>query len=77
MQQFHGRTLSGGYSTLVDSKNTQSRLWNNAGAIWCLALIPLAIAAAISFVSIAKGRGPGNLVDFLGAAREMLRGGDI
>ena len=45
--------------------------------LWSLALLPHTLAILLSFRSIAHGHGPGNLVDFLGAARDMLRGRDI
>lgn len=44
---------------------------------WCVALVPHAIAVVQSVVSVARGHRPGNLVDFLGASREMLAGRDI
>lgn len=46
-------------------------------ALWFLALIPHTVAIAFSFVAIVQGHGGGNLPDFLGASRDMLRGKDI
>jgi hypothetical protein len=52
-------------------------IWNAPALLWCMALVPHAVAILLSFFSIAHGHGPGNLVDFLGAAHDMLRGHDI
>ena len=53
------------------------RLWRSPVSIWCLAMVPYAIAIAASAKSIARGRRTGNLEDFLAAARAMRHGTDI
>lgn len=53
------------------------RVWNDPRVIWCLALVPHVVAVGLSCRSVLRGHGTGNLADFVGAAREMLRGGDI
>ncbi len=53
------------------------RFWNNPAAVWCVALVPHTVGFLLSLQGIVKGRSPGNLGDFLGAARAMLRGLDI
>ncbi len=59
------------------SPNLLQVIWDTPAVVWCLALIPHTVAILLSFRSIARGHGPGNLVDFLGAARDMLRHHDI
>lgn len=51
--------------------------WNTPWLVWCVAMIPHIVAIALSGRSIVRGHGPGNLVDFLGAAHDMLLGRDI
>jgi Glycosyltransferase family 87 len=51
--------------------------WHDPRCVWVCALIPHAVAIAFAGKSIARGHIPGNLDDFVGAAREMLRGGDL
>jgi hypothetical protein len=52
-------------------------MWNTPAILWCVALIPHAVAIILSFRLIAQGHGAVNLVDFLGAARDMQHGHDI
>jgi hypothetical protein len=59
------------------SSNILRDVWNTPAILWCLAFIPHTVAILVSGLSIARGHGPGNLVDFLGAARDMLAGHDI
>ncbi len=45
--------------------------------VYCVALLPHIVAICVSARLIAKGHGPGNLINFLGAARQMVLHGDI
>ena len=58
-------------------RRQSSRPWDDHRLVWCAALIPHAVAIAVSYRSIAKGHQTGNLHDFLSASRAMLRGADI
>ncbi len=53
------------------------RPWADVRVLWCLALIPHAVAIGVSYRAIAKGHHTGNLQDFLDAARAMRNGADI
>ncbi len=61
----------------VDPPRVRPRPWADPRAVWCLALVPHAVAIYSSARSIAKGHKTGNLLDFLSASRAMLRGTDI
>ena len=53
------------------------RAWADPRVVWCLALVPHAVATWASFSAIRKGHKTGNLLDFLSAARAMRAGADI
>jgi hypothetical protein len=57
--------------------NTLRDIWNTPRIIYCLALIPHVVAIVVSGVLISHGHRPGNLINFLGASRQMLLHGDI
>jgi hypothetical protein len=53
------------------------RFWNDPRFLWCLALLPHIVSICVSAVLISKGHGRGNLINFLGAAHQMVLGKDI
>jgi hypothetical protein len=53
------------------------RLWRDPRAVWCLALVPHAVAALSAFRGITKGHHSGNLLDFVNAARALRLGNDL
>ncbi len=52
-------------------------MWNSPRIVWLVALIPYFIGVIGSAGAIARGHPPSNLIDFVGASRQMLHGRDI
>jgi hypothetical protein len=64
-------------SPLLVRPQLRVRFWNDLRFLWCVALLPNVVSIIVSAVLISRGHGRGNLINFLGAAHQMVLGRDI
>jgi Glycosyltransferase family 87 len=62
---------------LLPRPQLRVRFWNDLRFLWALALLPHIVSIGVSAVLISHGHGRGNLINFLGAAHQMVLGKDI